>query len=149
MVPSRYVLLTAMPLTSTGKVDRHALPPPDQTRPDLDADYVAPRTRLESAIARVWREALGLDQVGVYDSFFDLGGHSLLAMEVVARLEETLGLRFHPRDLVRQTLGQLAASCEEGTASDGSAMPEGVVRKAWHKLGALGSRENGTPAFDG
>jgi len=90
-----------------------------------------------------------VDQVGVYDNFFDLGGHSLLAMEVVARLEEMLGLRFHPRDLMRQTLGQLAASCEERTASAESAMPEGVLRGVWRRLGALRSHENETRAFGG
>jgi amino acid adenylation domain-containing protein len=113
MVPSAFVMLDMLPLTPNGKVDRQALPAPAQTSPELEEDFVPPHTFLETTIAQVWQEMLGLDRVSVYDNFFDLGGHSLLAMRVIARLEKELGLRFHPRDLIFQTLGQLASAGEE------------------------------------
>ena len=56
---------------------------------------------------------LGLETVGIYDNFFDLGGHSLSALQVVTRLQNRLGLRIRPNELAFQSLGQLAASCEE------------------------------------
>jgi len=74
---------------------------------------VGPRTPLEELVADIWTRVLGVEQVSVYDNFFDLGGHSLLAMQVIAELEEKLGLRSNPRELMFQTLGQLAATCDE------------------------------------
>ena len=85
-VPSAFVLLDALPLTPNGKVDRRALPPPRQSRPSLEQEFVAPRNRMEESWARIWAEVLGLDRVGVYDNFFELGGHSLLAMQIASRI---------------------------------------------------------------
>jgi amino acid adenylation domain-containing protein len=113
MVPAAFVFLESLPLTPNGKVDRQALPAPHRAGPELEGAFVAPRTPLEALIAEVWQDVLGVDRVGVYDNFFDLGGHSLLAMKVVARLEKKLGLRRHPRELLFQTLGQLASAYEE------------------------------------
>jgi acyl carrier protein len=92
MIPSAFVIMQELPRTATGKVNRRALPEPDTTRPDLETPYVPPTTPLETALARVWRNVVGLDQVGVNDSFFELGGHSLLAVQVVARVREALGV---------------------------------------------------------
>ncbi len=88
MIPSVFMMLEQIPLTPSGKVDRRALPVPDQTRPELGHQYVAPRSDLESAIVKVWREVLGIEKVGVYDNFFDLGGHSLLMVQVHLKLRE-------------------------------------------------------------
>ncbi|HEY2738508.1 MAG TPA: amino acid adenylation domain-containing protein, partial [Thermoanaerobaculia bacterium] len=77
MVPSAFVILPRLPLAPNGKIDRNALPDPDAGRPDLGVEYAAPRTALERSLAEIWREALGIDRVGVADNFFDLGGHSL------------------------------------------------------------------------
>ena len=134
MVPSIFVMLDTLPLTPNGKVDRRALPAPDRTRPDLEEAFVAPRTPMESLVAEVWQEALGVDQVGVYDNFFDLGGHSLLAMQVIAKLEKELGLRFHPRDLIFQTLGQLASTGEERMSLLQPSQPTGFVQKVWNAI---------------
>jgi acyl carrier protein len=82
MVPSTFVMLRALPYTPNGKLDYGALPAPERLRPALDAAYVAPRTEIEQRIATVWREVLGLEEVGLHDNFFDLGGHSLLLAEV-------------------------------------------------------------------
>ena len=82
MLPAAFVLLDAVPLTPNGKRDLRALPEPDGTRATSQASYVAPQTELEQRIAAIWQAVLGIDQVGVQDSFFDLGGHSLLLIQL-------------------------------------------------------------------
>jgi amino acid adenylation domain-containing protein len=91
MVPSAFVVLDALPLTHSRKLDRAALPAPSTRRDDLGGGYVAPRGELEQAIARIWAEVLGVDRVGATDSFFDLGGSSLLLQAVRSRLEARVG----------------------------------------------------------
>ena len=88
MVPSAFVLMEAMPLTQHGKVNRRALPAPEQARPELDDIYVAPRTHVEKQLSAMFAHVLGLAQVGLHDNFFDLGGHSLLATQLLARMRE-------------------------------------------------------------
>jgi amino acid adenylation domain-containing protein len=92
MMPSAFVFLEKLPLTPNGKVNRKALPAPPEGRPGLDTVYVAPRTGMESAIARVWQELLHVQQVGLHDNFFDLGGHSLLVVQAQAALQHKLGI---------------------------------------------------------
>ena len=92
MVPSVFIALTSMPLTPTGKIDRRALPAPDQARPKLEEAFVAPRTPVERALGGIWCDLLGMDQVGLHDNFFDLGGHSLLATRVIARMRGAFGV---------------------------------------------------------
>ncbi|MGE0127980.1 MAG: amino acid adenylation domain-containing protein [Blastocatellales bacterium] len=91
MTPSIFVPMDAFPLTPSGKVDRKRLPVPTGDRPNLEADYVTPRTDLEKVIAEVWKEALNLEKVGAHDNFFDLGGHSLTMAKVHCKLQEKLG----------------------------------------------------------
>lgn len=90
MVPSAFVKLDSLPMTPAGKVDRHSLPEPGRDRPDLGAEFVAPRTPMEEVLAQIWSEVLSLDKIGVNDNFFDLGGHSLLATQVIAQIRDTL-----------------------------------------------------------
>ncbi len=90
MLPSAVVRLEAFPLTPNGKLDRKALPAPDLVSFEADGPYVAPRSELESLIAGVWREALGVERVGVQDNFFNLGGHSLLLIRVNNQLRKAL-----------------------------------------------------------
>ncbi|MFY2558179.1 amino acid adenylation domain-containing protein [Corallococcus terminator] len=90
MVPAAFVSLDALPLTSHGKVDRRALPAPDNTRPELGAAFVLPGSALERTIATAWQAVLHVDRVGVDDNFFELGGHSLLASQVHHTLQEEL-----------------------------------------------------------
>ncbi|HSF39387.1 MAG TPA: amino acid adenylation domain-containing protein [Thermoanaerobaculia bacterium] len=85
LIPSAWVILDALPLTATGKVDRHALPDPEAPEP-AQAGFVTPRTATEKAVAGIWQEVLQLDRVGLHDNFFDLGGHSLRLIEVHSRL---------------------------------------------------------------
>jgi aryl carrier-like protein len=116
MLPSSFVVLDALPLTSGGKLDRQALlqlawP---QTRPETGES--PPRTELERALTRVWQEVLGINRVGIHDNFFDLGGHSLLMVKLHGRLKETLRQDLSMIDLFRNpTIHALAkAMGEEG-----------------------------------
>ena len=86
MIPSAFVRLEAMPLTSNGKVDRHALSETKERRSELRVDYAGPHTRLEETLVRIWADAVGLARVGIHDNFFELGGHSLAAIEIVSRV---------------------------------------------------------------
>jgi amino acid adenylation domain-containing protein len=86
MVPSIFVIIDAMPLTPSGKIDRRALPAPEGRRPELDVAFAAPATELERQIAEIWQAALQVSAVGLHDNFFDLGGHSLLLAQVYERI---------------------------------------------------------------
>ncbi|HYW19656.1 MAG TPA: amino acid adenylation domain-containing protein [Nodularia sp. (in: cyanobacteria)] len=88
MVPAAFVMLEALPLTPNGKVELHALPAP--ASPDLAANYQAPQSEVEKSIAKVWKQVLKLEKVGINDNFFDLGGHSLLVVEVNNKLRKIL-----------------------------------------------------------
>jgi amino acid adenylation domain-containing protein len=115
MVPSVFIFLTRLPLTPNGKLDRKSLPDPTDC-PDStlgSEQYVSPRTAMEQSIAEIWQEVLGVDHVSVHDNFFDLGGHSLLSLKVIARMEAKIGQRIHPREMILQTLAQLATACEQ------------------------------------
>ncbi|HXO42761.1 MAG TPA: phosphopantetheine-binding protein, partial [Thermoanaerobaculia bacterium] len=87
--PAFFVPLPALPLTASGKVDRRALPAPEEGPAALSAgEQVPPGTAVEEALAAIWCEVLKLDKVGIYDDFFALGGHSLNANQVLARVRE-------------------------------------------------------------
>jgi amino acid adenylation domain-containing protein len=85
MVPNNFVMLDRMPLTSNGKMDRKALPEPENLRPE---SYVAPRTEVEQRLAGIWSSMLGVKRIGVNDSFFELRGNSLLATQLVSTVRE-------------------------------------------------------------
>ncbi len=118
MVPSAIVVVTALPVSANGKIDRAALPAPDGER-QSDETFVAPRTATERQIADIWREVLAVEQVGLNDNFFDLGGHSLLIVQMQARLTVALGRTLTVVDLFRfPTVSSLAGhvSASPGTA---------------------------------
>jgi amino acid adenylation domain-containing protein len=91
MVPAAFVFLDSLPLSPNGKLDRQALPAPDQLRPELEKKYLAPRHDLERQMAQLWETVLGIQPVGVNDNFFELGGHSLMAVRLVAQIEKVFG----------------------------------------------------------
>jgi amino acid adenylation domain-containing protein len=86
MIPSTFVFLEKLPLTTNGKVDRKNLPMPDLSERSPEGSYLAPRTAVEEVVADIWAEALNVSRIGVRDNFFELGGHSLKATRVNSRL---------------------------------------------------------------
>ncbi|MFS0517035.1 amino acid adenylation domain-containing protein [Nostoc sp. UIC 10607] len=113
MVPSAFVMLESMPLTSNGKVDRRALPAPDLYS-EIKDKYVAPRTPIEEILAQTWSQVLQLPQVGIHDNFFELGGHSLLATQLVSRIRNIFKVELPLRELfAAATLAELAREIEQ------------------------------------
>ncbi|MEV5551376.1 amino acid adenylation domain-containing protein [Streptomyces sp. NPDC052309] len=111
MIPSVFMQVDAIPLTANGKLDRRALPDPDQTATDT---YVAPRTPAEEHIAAIWSKVLGVERVGVEDNFFDLGGHSIKAIALVGALRAE-GFEAAVRDVFQhRTVANLAATLTDG-----------------------------------
>lgn len=101
MIPSSYRLINSLPLTLTGKVDRKRLHAASGHALSVAVSYVAPRSRLEHMLVEIWQSALGLEQVGISDNFFDLGGHSLLMVQVHSKLKEILERDVSMIDLFR------------------------------------------------
>jgi amino acid adenylation domain-containing protein len=112
MVPSGIVLIDAVPLAPSGKVDRRALPIPNFQN-ELEVGFVAPRTPTEEIVADIWSQVLKQEYVGIHDNFFNLGGHSLLATQVVAKLREAFNLELPLRSLFETpTVAQLVEHIE-------------------------------------
>ena len=122
MVPSAMVVLDGLPLTPNGKLDIRALPAPEYQ----DADsYRAPSDAVQEILAGIYAQVLGLERVGVDDSFFELGGDSILSMQVVARARAA-GVLCRPRDIfVEQTVAGLARVATLADGDDG-VLDEGV-----------------------
>ncbi|WP_338861220.1 amino acid adenylation domain-containing protein [Mycetohabitans rhizoxinica] len=108
MVPAAFVRLDALPLTPNGKLDRRALPAPDDDALVRQA-YEAPQGEMETTLAAIWAELLGVERVSRHDSFFALGGHSLLAVQMISRSRTALGMSIPMRLLFQApTLAALA-----------------------------------------
>jgi amino acid adenylation domain-containing protein len=113
MVPTAFVALDALPLTPNRKLDRRALPIPDQVRQDRRSVFTAPRSAIEQTLANIWQEMLAVEQVGVHDNFFELGGHSLLAVRLFAVIEKKFGKRLPLATLFQApTVAQVAVLLE-------------------------------------
>ncbi|RLK61736.1 non-ribosomal peptide synthase protein (TIGR01720 family)/amino acid adenylation domain-containing protein [Actinokineospora cianjurensis] len=111
MVPAALVAMDALPLTPSGKLDRKSLPDPDF---GPAAEFTAPETGTEEALAEIWAEVLGVPRVGVTDSFFDLGGDSILSLHVTARANAAFAVELTPRDvLTARTVRALADVVED------------------------------------
>ncbi|AZQ72655.1 amino acid adenylation domain-containing protein [Streptomyces luteoverticillatus] len=124
MVPSAFVGLERLPLTTNGKLDRRALPAPDRAALGSQAAFVAPRTEDEERVAAVWRDVLGLDEVGVEEGFFTVGGDSIRAVAVVGALREA-GYDVAVRDVFEhQTIARL---CEVITGKPAPAVATTTV----------------------
>ncbi|HSK79061.1 MAG TPA: non-ribosomal peptide synthase/polyketide synthase, partial [Thermoanaerobaculia bacterium] len=155
MVPSAFVVLPALPLTSHGKVDRRALL---EIRPETGTGraYQPPRTPTEEVLAGLWASVLGVERVGISDNFFDLGGHSLVATRLVARVRQVFGVEVPLRALFEgPTVAELArrvAAGEKGSAPplvpvprDGSPFP---LSFAQERLWFLDQFDPGTPTLN-
>ena len=99
MVPAVFVVLSALPLTPSGKVDRQALPALEQSLPKGPDPFDASQNPLEELVVGIWADVLGIERVGPQDNFFELGGHSLLATQVIARVREVLRLEMPLRSI--------------------------------------------------
>jgi hypothetical protein len=137
------VALEALPLTTSGKVDRRLLPDPAES---AVPEGEAPATPLERTIARIWGEVLGRAAVGVDRSFFDAGGHSLLLLRVQARLQAELGRAIPLLDLFSHPTVRSLAERLEGVQS-AAADPglEEAVRRGQAQREARERRRRGRP----
>jgi surfactin family lipopeptide synthetase C len=91
-IPSAFIFLDQLPITTNGKIDRNSLPTPDLINSEIKPDYVAPRTATEQQMAEIWQDVLSVSQVGIDDDFFELGGHSLLIVRLFARIRAVFKL---------------------------------------------------------
>ncbi|MEU4352586.1 amino acid adenylation domain-containing protein [Streptomyces sp. NPDC023838] len=125
MVPSAFVVLDALPLSPNGKLDVAVLPAVSESARVTGVEFVAPRSDTEEALAGIWAEVLGRDQVGVHDDFFLTGGHSLLATTLIARIREA----FHVEVPIRAVFEAptVASLAERLAAGDGNGVRAGVV----------------------
>ena len=124
MIPSAFMLLNELPLSANGKVNRRALPRPEQV--SRSASFVGPRTPEEELIVAIWSQVLGLEKIDVHDNFFDLGGHSLRATQVISRIRELFHVELPLlRIFSSPTVASLAASiAEAGREQQGLVIPE-------------------------
>jgi thioesterase domain-containing protein/acyl carrier protein len=113
MVPSAFVLMDAFPLSPNGKIDRRALPLPDESAAS-DSELTTPRDVFELQLSEIWKEVLRREQIGLRDNFFDLGGHSLLAVRLMNKIERLVGEKI-PLSILFQgaTIEQLAATLRQ------------------------------------
>jgi amino acid adenylation domain-containing protein len=119
MVPSAFMVLETLPTMPNGKVDRGALPKPDQTRPEMGRTFVGPRDELELRLTSLWEEVLGIRPIGVTDNFFELGGHSLLAVRLFALIDKRMGKRLPLAALFRgATIEGLAEIVRKNSMSE-------------------------------
>ncbi|HEU4454724.1 MAG TPA: amino acid adenylation domain-containing protein [Longimicrobium sp.] len=109
MVPASFAWLDALPRTTSGKLDRRALPAHGGESTSIPVLHVGPRSPLEERLAALWREVLGVERVGVHDDFFDLGGQSILATRLMSRMHAEIGVRLPVAELLRgPTIEQVA-----------------------------------------
>ncbi|MBE7122189.1 non-ribosomal peptide synthetase [Bacillus cereus] len=92
MIPSHFILIDSIPLTTNGKIDRRALPDVDPNKLKLKMNYVEPRGYTEQTLVKIWSQVLDIDLIGIYDNFFELGGHSLIATRVLSRICSTFNI---------------------------------------------------------
>ena len=108
MLPSFLVVLDKLPLTPSGKIDRHKLPAPEINSSDLSKTFVKPQTEVEAILASIWQEVLGVEQIGIHDNFFELGGDSILCIQAIAKAHQhQLNLTFK-QIFEQQTIANLA-----------------------------------------
>ncbi|WP_406694054.1 amino acid adenylation domain-containing protein [Singulisphaera sp. Ch08] len=139
MIPSTFLVLDALPQTSSGKVDRNALPPIEGATTARAGAAVAPRDDVERELVRIWEDLLNVHPVGVTDDFFDLGGHSLLAVRLTARIEERFGRKLSLSTLfLGATIEDLAATLRAGNHEQA---------RAWSPLVPIRPSGTGRPFF--
>ncbi len=138
MRPSRWMILSRMPQSATGKLERSALPPPPTTVQDVAEDYLAPENPTQKTLAVIWQQTLRIERIGVRDSFFDLGGQSLLAVSLFAQIEKAFKRKLPLSTLFKApTIEQLASILDRGADSEGE----------WSSLVPIQPKGSLTPFF--
>jgi amino acid adenylation domain-containing protein len=131
MIPSVFVYLESLPLTSSGKVDRNSLPAPDSNNTLVDAIRSAPQTFIECGVAGILAKLLNAEEIGLNDNFFLLGGHSLLAAQIIGSIRETFSVEFPLRTIFDSpTVAELSDQIEKALAEKVEAMSPEEVRRA-------------------
>ncbi|HEY6330419.1 MAG TPA: amino acid adenylation domain-containing protein, partial [Blastocatellia bacterium] len=129
MVPQIFVVLDRLPLTSSGKIDRGALP-----APEVDAHHsneiLAPRTPIEEVTCNIWSAVLRLPMVGVHDNFFEIGGHSLLATQAISRMREAFAVEVAVRQLFENPTPSEMAAIIEHRLRDSKSLASPVILPA-------------------
>ncbi|QWG87508.1 non-ribosomal peptide synthetase [Bacillus mycoides] len=122
MVPSGFVTMEAIPLTANGKVDREALPVPEERQ--IKSEAVAPRNSNEQILATIWKHVLGVKKVGIYDNFFEIGGDSILSIQIISQASQ-VGLKLTPKQMFEcPTIAELAQVAIE---TQGVQAEQGIV----------------------
>ena len=131
MLPASFIVMSAWPLTPSGKIDRNALPAPETSSIALGQAYTAPRTLTETHLTALYAEVLGLERVGIHDDFFALGGHSLLAIRLMRQIQQRLGQAVALAALyTHHTVATLAAALATATDDAASRVPIPVEEPA-------------------
>jgi acyl carrier protein len=129
MVPARVMFMNAFPQTPNKKIDRNAFPLPDAARDDRNGSE-QPASAIEETLAGIWKELLGVTQMGHDDNFFELGGHSMLAMQLVAKVRKRFTVDFRLKNVFeRQTLSGMAEIVEAMSWSDFVKAPKNGERE--------------------
>jgi amino acid adenylation domain-containing protein/FkbM family methyltransferase len=130
MVPSAFVILDKLPLTPNGKVDRNALPEPNRNRQEVGETFVAPRNQIEEILAGIWAQVLVIEQVSIYDNFFDIGGHSLLATQVISRVRQSFEVEIPLRQIFETPTVIGLAESIEATLRSGTSLQSSPIERA-------------------
>ncbi|ARJ22169.1 non-ribosomal peptide synthetase [Bacillus mycoides] len=122
MVPSGFVAMEAIPLTANGKVDREALPMPEEKQ--INSECVGPRNSNEQILTTIWKQVLGVKKVGIYDNFFEIGGDSILSIQIISQASQ-VGLKLTPKQMFEcPTIAELAQVAIE---TQGVQAEQGIV----------------------
>ena len=114
MIPSTFIFIEALPLTTNGKIDHRALPAPEQARSEPEETFVAPRNQLELQLATIWQDVLGIQNIGIHDNFFDLGGQSLLAVRLFTEIHKSFNQKLTLSTILQaSTIEQLAKAISQ------------------------------------
>lgn len=133
MLPSHLIRIPELPLNVNGKLDRDRLPCPDERFGLTATGYTAPRNIIESRLATIWTEILGLKQIGTEDNFFDLGGHSLLLTRVISRVEKEWKVNLSIRVFFEApTIAELAVEIEHALLSEIEGLTEEEAQASTH-----------------
>jgi amino acid adenylation domain-containing protein len=130
MIPAAFAVLSSLPLTTSGKIDRRRLPALADVVEPRQHSAAPPHTPTESALADIWKSVLNVQHIGLHDSFFDLGGHSLLATRVISRVREVFQVEFPLRSIFEApTLSNLATAIDAQRSSTLTRLP-GLTRRS-------------------